>query len=405
MAKFRRCLRYHVSLSAATLMLVLACGEEPEPTAPETPISASATAAAATLSFRQVSAGEDHSCGVTTDGKAYCWGRNFSGQLGTGSSDEQNRATPVAVAGGLIFRVISAGYDHTCALTPVNRLYCWGAGGIVGDGTTTRRFAPVPVGGSLRFRQVDAGVSHTCAVADGDQRAYCWGSNTSGQVGDGSTATSRLIPTPVAGTRRWRQLTAGFGNSCGLTTEGKAFCWGNDRHGEIGDGADISPTRTPKPVAGTHLFRQLDASWEHTCAVSMAGKAFCWGAGGSGQIGDGKTLNRFTPRAVAGGLTFDRVTAGDAHTCGETPTNQVYCWGNNVWGQLGDGTRTSHTTPQTIQGDLRFVQVSAGGFHTCGVASSEAGYCWGRNAFGTLGNGRAATGDFEPVPTAVAAPQ
>jgi alpha-tubulin suppressor-like RCC1 family protein len=120
-----------------------------------------------------------------------------------------------------------------------------------------------------------------------------------------------------------------------------------------------------------------------------------------GQIGDGKSLDRFTPRAVAGGLVFDRVTTGNFHNCGETPENRVFCWGNNTFGQIGDGTTTWRFVPVPVTGGLRFTQVNGGGFHTCGVSSSAA-YCWGDNSFGTLGNG--STGGIEVAPTPVAGP-
>jgi alpha-tubulin suppressor-like RCC1 family protein len=380
------------------LLLALGCSEDAEtPLAPEAP--AAAVTATQVLEFRQVSGGNDHTCGVTTAGKAYCWGRNFSGELGNGSTD--NSSVPVPVAGGLTFRQVSAGGDHTCAITTANVAYCWGAGGILGDGSTTRSLTPVRVKGQLRFRQLDAGVSRTCAVSDPDRRAYCWGNNTFGSLGDGSTVVSRLVPTPVAGGLRFRQVSTGFLHGCGVTTADKAFCWGSDRFGQIGNGADLTNTNVPKTVAGTRLFRQVDTGWDHTCAITPAGKAFCWGEGSTGQVGDGKRLDRFTPKAVAGDFVFDRVTTGNFHTCGETPENRVRCWGNNVLGQLGDGTTTSRLVSVQLTGVLRFTQVNGGGFHTCGV-SSGAAYCWGDNQFGTVGNG--STGGFSTDPTPVAGP-
>jgi alpha-tubulin suppressor-like RCC1 family protein len=168
-----------------------------------------------TLSFREVSAGANHTCGVTPDNRAYCWGLNFDGRLGNGTNagpeicDNFPCSTrPVAVAGGLRFRLVSAGGDHTCGVTPGNLAYCWGfnAAGQLGNGTNTGpetcafgracSTRPVAVAGGLPFRQVAAGLDHTCGATPA-KHAYCWGSNFFGQLGDGTT-TDRPRPVPVA---------------------------------------------------------------------------------------------------------------------------------------------------------------------------------------------------------------
>jgi alpha-tubulin suppressor-like RCC1 family protein len=203
----RQLMRALMSVLAGALMLAaLGCREDTEaPTAPESG-QALATSSTAPLAFRQVSAGGEHTCGVTTDDRAYCWGRNFSGELGDGTTTDHS--TPVAVTGGLRFRQVSAGGAHTCGLTTDDRAYCWGAGGLLGDGTTTPRLNPVAVAGGRRFRQVSAGSSHSCAVTPFD-RAFCWGFNPSGQLGDGTTSR-RLTPVRVQGAGLlFRQVSAG----------------------------------------------------------------------------------------------------------------------------------------------------------------------------------------------------
>ena len=380
-------------LAAGVLVTILGCREDvTTPSAPEpSPVLATASSA---LTFYQVSAGGFYTCGVTTDNRAYCWGVAFYGQLGNGTTAQRSR--PVAVAGTLRFHRVSTGTYHTCGVTPAYRAYCWGfnADGELGDGTSTNRLTPVPVAGGRLFRRVDAGYSHTCGVTYPDNRAYCWGYNGNGEVGDGTT-TRRLTPVAIAGGRQFRQVEAGWDHTCGVTTSDEAFCWGLNFWGEIGDSSEASRRLTPSRVAGAHRFRQLDAGGRFTCAVTTTDRAFCWGNGRQGQIGDGKTYLRFWPRAVAGGLSFSRVTAG-FHTCGETTLNRVYCWGGNYDGELGDGTTTQRLTPVAVTGGLYFSQLSAGSGHTCGKTPAGVGYCWGSNPWGELGDGTT-TNRYEPT--------
>jgi alpha-tubulin suppressor-like RCC1 family protein len=166
------------------------------------------------------------------------------------------------------------------------------------------------------------------------------------------------------------------------------LCWGYNDNGQLGNGAASSFIAVnPVAVAGTRQYLQVSAGGDHTCAVTTTDKAYCWGSGRNGEIGDGKTYSRFTPRAVAGGLSFDRVSAGSAHTCGETTGNRAYCWGLNENGQIGDGTYYSpRLTPTAVSGGLIFKQVDAGAWHTCGVASGSAAWCWGDDSESQLGN-------------------
>jgi alpha-tubulin suppressor-like RCC1 family protein len=382
---------------------------EPAPTDPAP--AATSSAAVAALAFSQVSGGNVHTCGLTTDQRAYCWGYAEQGQLGTGSASGPENCIgaigpfpcstrPVPVTGAHRFRQISAGYLYTCAVTSDFRAYCWGSNsfGTIGDGTRTDRLLPVPVSGGLRFRQVDAGLLHTCGVSDPDRRVYCWGDNSQGQLGDG-TRTSRLTPVPVFGGLSFRQVSTGNSHTCGVTTSDEAYCWGYDNVGQLGNDPVRARRDRPVLVAGGHRFRLVAAGSNHTCGVTTTKSALCWGNGG--QIGDGQSTNRFMPRAVAGGLSFDRVTAGAFHTCGETATNRAYCWGSNGFGQLGDdGPEVDQLRPVAVAGGLAFAQLSAGDFHSCGITPSAVAYCWGDDFFGQLGHGNSGFGaeSRSPVP-------
>lgn len=340
-------------------------------------------ATAAALQFTQVSTYDDHTCGLTTAGLAYCWGDNQFGELGDGGGSPREE-TPVAVAGGHQFIQVTAGSVLSCGVATDHRAWCWG--GIVGDGTTSQRPTPVQVGGALQFYQMVAGEFHTCGVTYPDRRAFCWGDNQFGQLGDG-TITERLAPVLVTGGLRFREVTLGRFHTCAVTTSDVAYCWGWDQNGQLGDGSSLITRHQPVRVKTDLAFRQIDAGPDHTCAVSTAHRAYCWGLGKFGRIGDGQTNRRYVPKAVAGGLTVDRVSAGGEHTCAETSSNVAYCWGYNSLGELGDGTTTQRLTPVPVSGGLHFSQLSAGAFYTCGRTPAGAAYCWGDNSFGQLGNG------------------
>jgi alpha-tubulin suppressor-like RCC1 family protein len=356
-------------------------------------------AAAVALSFSQITAGNAITCGITAVNRAYCWGSNYNGQLGDGTTTERHR--PVAVATTLRFRQISATDTHACGVTTGFTAYCWGGNqsGGIGDGTTTPRLRPVAVKGGHQFQQISVGFFTTCAVGYPDNRVYCWGSNAYGQLGDGTTSR-RLTPVAVLGGRRFLQVDLGFDHACGVTVNG-AFCWGLNNLGQLGDGTTTTRL-APRLVIGGHQWRQVDAGGYHSCGVTTANRAYCWGNGASGQIGDGTTSKRYSPRAVVGGLYFTRITAGGFHSCGVTPADRAYCWGRNQFGTVGDGsTVTERWFLKAVQGGFSFQQVSAGADHTCGRTTSGVAYCWGWNGAGELGDG---TQSYRLVPMAVVGP-
>jgi alpha-tubulin suppressor-like RCC1 family protein len=183
-------------IGCALLLAALGCRDDVgAPTEPT--VQHQGPAAATALDFWQLSAGGSHTCAVTTDDRGFCWGSNGAGQLGVGSIWEPVFSTlPIAVTGDLPFKQVAAGQYHTCGVTTDGRLYCWGAGnhGQLGDGTLADHDAPVRVAGTLRFRQVSAGITHTCGVT-ADFRAYCWGEGSTGKLGNGTT-TIRMRPYP-----------------------------------------------------------------------------------------------------------------------------------------------------------------------------------------------------------------
>ncbi len=243
--------------------------------------------------FDGLTTGGNHTCGVAADGTAYCWGLNGSGQLGDGTTTDRHE--PVPVEGDLRFRQVSAGRapidNHTCGTTTGGEAYCWGpnGNGELGDGTTQDRHEPVPVEGDLTFDQISTGGGHTCAVT-AEGTAYCWGANSTGQLGDGAN-TERHEPVPVDGDLTFSVIGAGADHTCGLTTDGVAYCWGENGTGQVGDGT-TQRRSAPTEVAGGHAFARLHVGNDHSCGVTTGGTAYCWGNNSDGQLGDG-TSERF----------------------------------------------------------------------------------------------------------------
>ncbi|MGH7569479.1 MAG: RCC1 domain-containing protein [Gemmatimonadales bacterium] len=302
-------------------------------------------------------------------------------------------------------RSLSASGDHTCGVTSGNALYCWGANGQgqLGAATGLARLDSVPllVSVTLSFASVSAGEEYTCGVTTAGA-AYCWGDNQYGQLGDGTT-TDRSTPVLVSGGLSFTSVSAGLNHTCAVSTGGAAYCWGKNALGQLGDGS-ATDRLLPVSVSGGLAFDSVSAGGDHTCGVTTGGVAYCWGLNASGQLGDGTVppANSAIPTPVSGGLSFALVHAGFDHTCGVTtgPGGDAYCWGQNTFGQLGDGTALTKTSPVPVSGALSFVSVSTGGWHTCGVTAGAELFCWGRNLDGQFGTG---TTDNGRTPTNVAA--
>jgi len=378
-------------------------------------VAAGATSAVAASGNRyvQITTSGSHTCALTARGQAYCWGENSDGKLGDGTTTSSGVNGPQAVIGGLRFASISAGQDHTCALTTTGRAYCWGANsdGKLGDGTLTDSLenGPQAVIGGRNFSSISAGDEFTCAVTARGQ-AYCWGDNYEGILGDGTGTSSGVKgPQAVIGGLNFSSISAGDDHVCALTARGQAYCWGANNNGELGDGTTTgSGVNGPQAVIGNQRFASLNVSrdWasNFTCGLTANGKAYCWGANGNGELGDGTLTDSLEngPQAVIGGLRFASINPGADHTCAITARGQAYCWGANSDGKLGDGTTTSSEVngPQAVIGGLRFTSIRGGGTHTCALTARGQAYCWGENGNGQLGDGATADSD-EKGPQAV----
>lgn len=381
-------------LPLAAVALLGGC-EDPNSTDP--PGTASWTAAAA---------GAYNSCGITTGGIVSCWGF-YSAAPGSGGQFAMT-GVPVPVPGAPALDSVSVGGGFGCGLTVAGEAYCWGKelagelgnGGGAGDSTRV----PVPVAGGLRFRAISAGYSSVCAItAPGE--AYCWGSNGSGQLGIGIVGgASATQPVRVAGPARFRAISVGTTQACGLTEDGRAYCWGGG-YGSTGvvmpDSAVCQGTScwytTPQPVTTAVRFRSISAGNGFTCAVATDGAGYCWGAqfdelNRYGVLGSGSTAGSPTPVRVAGGLSFTEIDTGTRAACGLAADGAAYCWGTNFGGELGIGRiGDAHPTPQRVGGGVRFRTLSLGEV-SCGISTDAHLYCWGRTAAGMVGNGETDVG-------------
>jgi alpha-tubulin suppressor-like RCC1 family protein len=253
---------------------------------------------------------------------------------------------------------------------------------------------------------ISVGRAHTCGLALTGV-AFCWGSNIAGHLGFVTQTTSVDTAGFVGTNQLFKRLAAGGLHNCALNVADQAYCWGFNDQGQLGDGTTttIFPdtgAAAPawvRPVSGGLAFDSITAGYKHTCALTAAGAAYCWGDNTYGQLGDGSTSRSLVPVAVAGGQTFVTLSAGFYHTCGIVTTGEAYCWGRNtpnavqesVGGQLGDGTTTDRPLPTLVSGGLTFQSISAGEVSTCGVTGSSLAYCWGDNEYGQAGTGSTAS--------------
>ena len=335
--------------------------------------------------------GASHTCAVLGSGGVACWGNNFNGQIGDGTTVTP-RLGPTAALGVLDAIDVVAGAAHTCAVLSSGHVLCWGVNtvGQLGDGTTSNHTTATEVSGLTDAVEIASGPAHVCARRTGGG-VVCWGSNLSGQLGDGTT-TNRLLPTPVVGLSDAVELVTGAAQSCARRAGGTVVCWGENLNGELGDGT-TTRRLLPTPVVGLTSVAEIatGAGGKHACARRTTGELLCWGSNANGEVGDGTTTNRTTPVAVSGLDMATSLSVGgrdtSGHTCATVSTGELSCWGGNMQGQLGDGSTTSRSAPVTVSGLADIVEVAAGGRHTCARRVGGTVVCWGANTSGQLGDG------------------
>ena len=409
-------------------------------------------------SFVKVAPGEQHTCGLTPSQEIYCWGDRQTGELGDGSQSISPTPQPVLVSGNHAFGNVAAGYFASCGITDGADLLCWGfVPGGPGQGVSV----PTLVAGGLKWSaiSISAFAPDRCGVTL-DGSAYCWGDNHKGQLGDPALpAGGTVAPNPVVGGHTFVSIAVGVGTVCGLTVSGNVYCWGDNSLGALGDGSTVASRATPGLVSLPSPALSLTAGQAHMCAETLNGRLYCWGNNSFGSLGIGTSALHFSPTPLLGGLSFSGLASGSPNcglvgsqaycwglnpgngtslagapvavsagtftaissgsstfgtSCGLASGGTAFCWGDNSFGQFGDGTTTPSLTPVPAGSGHVFSQLSVSvntgiGVHTCGITTPGVALCWGDNVFGELGDGLgglACTGDcLSTTPVAVAGSQ
>ena len=343
---------------------------------------------------RELELGMDHSCALLFGGRVKCWGANRSGQLGNGSTVSRSR--PVEVANVDTAIDVSAGYRHTCVVLENGLVQCWGSNqyGQLGF-EAADALEPVTVPGVEDAVSVTAGEAHTCALIQAGE-VLCWGRNQYGQLGDGSFTDSRQ-PRVVVDLQGAYAVHTSWNHTCAIASSNDRpdltqvlFCWGSNNSGQVGDGYTFD---TNVPHAITSAALSVSAAYSHTCARVIGGSAMCWGWNTDGQLGLRSPDNMATrPTLIPGLSQVKGIHGGRFNTCANLDNGFVQCWGSNLQGELGLGNYRSGPTTRIpyfsvfgLYGTV--LSINTGLNHACALLSDRSVVCWGRNHEGQLGDG------------------
>lgn len=354
----------------------------------------------------QVEAGSAHTCTRKADGRVACWGAADQGQLGDGSTASAFQALPVEVdpdvddvvdvsAGGTLSLDATAtqfdvGPSHTCAIGEPDRVFCWGAGGMLQLGSTATvgpQLVSSLAGLGAPSVSVRAGGRHTCATTT--VATVCWGANETGQVGIGMASPAEP-PGAVLFAAGFREVDTGDRHSCGRTLTGSVHCWGSNDQLRLGLPATVSALPQPGERVGTLQAAQISAGLQHTCALTTDQEVHCWGDNQFGQLAQDILRRQLqSPQRVELDEPAVQVDTSGFHTCALTESGVVLCWGFNEFGQVGPNALVGPEvdTPTEVPLSHAATQITTGHAHTCALLDDGTVTCWGSNRFGQLGNG------------------
>ena len=320
-------------------------------------------------------------CGVGSMGDLKCWGENFYGQLGDGTETAQ--LIPTKTIGlPLNMKQVSSGSAHTCAVSSLGDVWCWGrnAFGQLGGGTPSffdNQLTPIKVTGlSLGAEQVSVGTAHSCAI-DQAGGVKCWGLNVEGELGNGTNFASTNPVSVVGLASGTKQISIGQSFSCALTAAGGVKCWGSNSSGQLGNGTTVASSQPVDVMGLSSGVAQIDVDSDSVFALMLTGDLMAWGGG-----------NLMPVSIPMSGDRIESISLGRGHFCFITNKGALKCLGYNGYGQLGDGTLADSNVPVDVIGmGSNVVAVSAGELHTCARTSNGSVYCWGRNSVGQIGIG------------------
>jgi alpha-tubulin suppressor-like RCC1 family protein len=339
-----------------------------------------------------VAGGIDFSLALTSSGEVWAWGAGDRGQLGNG--DIIDSSFPVAVSALTGIVSIAAGDAHALALDSTGTLWAWGAGdvGQLGNGNSggnADSAVPVQVSMPTNVVAIAAGANHSLAIDDAGD-VFAWGSNATGQLGDGSQANN-ATPALVAGfTTDVKGIAAGDGHSIALLANRRIWAWGDNFDGQVGSTAASTPQLVPIEVTGIDVPHAVVAGAFHSLALTSEGTLWAWGAGAAGQLGSGNTDDVFEPILVALSYLENRIPlvadGGAEHTLALWSDGVVRSWGSNLQGQLGRITTGDAFLPKSLPLPVKAFHVASGATHSLAVGDDGSIWAWGSNGRGQLGD-------------------
>ena len=356
--------------------------------------------------LQSLSARQDTTCAVTPSGTVKCWGGSDFGQLGDNDevmaaltdSSKKFKSAPVTVANLNGIKQVAVGYNHACAIFQTGSVSCWGdnSRGQIGDGTTTLRPQATPVVGlSAKVTQLALTYQSSCALLE-TGAVQCWGGNTQGELGVGQTAKINQSTSPISvvllNNVTIKRLVSGRQHLCGITNSDTLVCWGWNDSGQLGlnnTAAQFIPMVVTSVGSG---IQQVAAGYGHSCAV-RASDTVCWGDNSKGQLGDGTTTSSSLPVVVTDLSGVTELALGKEHSCATKSSNDTMCWGSRQAGQTAQSIDAVllDKTPVVVGGLTGKHSISAGDFHSCSISDGGAAKCWGKNDLGQLGDDTTAT--------------
>ncbi len=325
-------------------------------------------------SVQQIVASHKNTCARLTDGSISCWGKNDFGQVGIATTLLKER-TPVAVGGdvGADIAQVASGKEHACATRTDGKVYCWGRNnfGGLGNGTLVDSSEPVEVHNLSGVVKTELGSGFSCSLKN-DGTVWCWGKNYEGRLGIGSTVDQTLpvqvaLPTVI-------DIGITYSHTCVLTEDGRIFCWGSGHYDRLGNGASSSKDVPTEVTSLPHPAKSMSVGHYVTCVVLDDNSVWCWGQNTHGELGDGTTTRRLLPVAVMDGgapmTNVRNVLAGANHACAEKTDGSVWCWGFNQYGQLGLG----YSSTASVLSPTRMTILEDCGDGVCEYSESNT-YC------------------------------
>ncbi len=343
----------------------------------------------AVSSAQKIAAGGQHSLAVCIDSTTQSWGYDFYGQLGD-DAGLADKPTPVQVAGLTGIIAISGGWGHSLALKSDGTVWAWGLdsyGALGNDAVFEQQSKPVAVAGLTGIIAIASGEAHSLAL-DNTGKVWSWGDDKVGQLGDGAALVKQSMPVRVVDLTGIIAIAAAESHSLALKKDGTVWSWGYDAGGQLGNDAILANKPTPVRVAALTGITAISTGWWHSLALKNDGTVWAWGHDNYGQLGDNADLEgKPTPVRVAALKAITAVAAGGGNGFALDTAGKVWSWGWDFFGQLGNN-RSLANKPMPVQvADLTGVTAIAGGsYHSLAVKNDGTLWTWGRDNFGQLGN-------------------